>query len=250
VLGFSILKEKIMFAAISPTVGTQPFNDWFTPDTTARHVLGMEVTAVDPYWGLGTFMYVKSTDTILKGSVCMFDEAYNAVLCPSTAGQGFPVGVAMAPMTTGKYGWIQVAGRVVYATVSTVAADTTIGISGTGAGLVGAATTGKQLVNARNRIAATATVTVTAQTQAGIPVVNTADYKGFFLGMALSGTGIVASSIVATLDPDGRRIGVGTTIGTLTAAQVTATGSITLTGTYTGYGSGVINRPFVQGQIV
>ena len=239
-----------MFAAISSTLGTQPFNDWFAPDTVQRHPVGMEVTAVDPYWGLGTFLYVKSNDTIIKGSVCMYDEAYLGVLCPSTAGQGFPVGVAMAPMASGTWGWLQIAGRCVYKTVSTVAADAAIGISGTGAGLVGAATTGKQLVNARNRIAATATVTVTAQTQAGVPVLNTTDYKGFFLGMALSGTGIVASSIVATLDPDGRRIGVGTTIGTQTAAQVTATGSITLTGTYTGYGSGVINRPFCQGQIV
>jgi len=238
-----------MFAAIEGFAGTQPFNDWFVDDTTQRHVLGTVVKAVDPYWGFGEFMYIKSNDALLKGSIVMYDEAYLGVLCPSTAGQGFPVGVAMAPIASGKFGWIQLSGRCVYATVSTVAADVAIGVSGTGAGLVGAATTGKQLVNARNRIAATGTVTVTAQTQAGSAILNTADYKGFFLGMALSGTGIVASSIVATLDPDGRRIGVGTTIGTLTAAQVTATGSITLTGTYTGYGSGMISRPFVQGQI-
>ena len=54
-----------MFSAISPTVGTQPFNDWFTPDTTARQPLGMTVMAVDPFWGTGEFIYVKSNDAIL-----------------------------------------------------------------------------------------------------------------------------------------------------------------------------------------
>ena len=51
-----------MFAAISPTLGTQPFNDWFAPDTSQRHALGLTVTAVDPFWGAGKFMYIKSND--------------------------------------------------------------------------------------------------------------------------------------------------------------------------------------------
>lgn len=230
-----------MFAAISGFVGTQPFNDWFAPDTTARHVLGTKVTAVDPFWGLGVFMYVKSTDAVLKGSVCMWDESYNAVLLPSTALQGFPWGVAMAPMSTGKYGWIQIEGRAVYATNATVAADAIVAIAA--AGILGATATGKQLIGVRNRVAATGTKTVTAQTHAGQAVLDTAGYDGFFLGMALSGTGIPASTVVAALDPDGKRIYTGSAIGTTGDKNSTATGSITLTGTYTGFGSGMINSP-------
>lgn len=230
-----------MFASITPTIGTQPFNDWFAPDTTQRHPLGTKVTAVDPFWGLGVFMYVKSTDAVLKGSLCAWDESYNAGLLPSAVTQGFPWGVAMAPMASGTYGWIQLEGRAVYKTNATVAADGVVAVAA--AGILGATATGKQLIGVRNRVAATGTKTVTAQTHAGQAVLDTAGYDGFFLGMALSGTGIPASTVVAALDPDGKRIYTGSAIGTTGDKNATATGSITLTGTYTGYGSGMINNP-------
>lgn len=237
-----------MYSAINTFAGTQPFNDWFTPDTTQRHVLGTKVVAVDPFWGLGTFMYVKSADAILKGSLVMWDESYNGALLPSTALQGFPFGVAMAPMASGVYGWVQLEGRAVYKTNATVAADTAIAVAA--AGIAGTLAAGKQLVNVRNRVAATGTKTFTVNTQNGTNVLFAPNgYDGAFLGMALSGTGIPASTVVAGLDPDGKRIYTGSAIGTFGDKNSTATGSITLTGTYTGYGSGVINNPFAQGAI-
>lgn len=237
-----------MFAAIYGFAGTQPFNDWFVPDTVARQVLGTKVTAVDPYWGTGEFVYVKSADVIIKGSLVMWDEAYNGALLPTTANQGFPFGVAMAPMASGTFGWLQVSGRAVYKTNATVAADTAIGVAT--AGIAGTNTTGKQLVNVRNRIAATGTVTVTANVVASnSAILVPKGYDGFFLGMALSGTGIVASTVVAALDPDGKRIYTGSAIGTTGDKNPTASGSVTVTGTYTGYGSGIINTPFAQGAI-
>ena len=237
-----------MFSAIEGFAGTQPFNDWFVDDTTQRHVLGTLVKAVDPFWGLGEFMYIKSNDALLKGSLVMWDEVYQGVLLPSTTLQGFPFGVAMAPIASGKFGWIQLSGRCVYATSATVAADAAVAIAA--AGVVGASATGKQLVNVRNRISATGTKTFTATTQNGTNVIYCAQgYDGAFLGMALSGTGVGASAVVAALDPDGKRIYTGTAIGTASGANQTATGNITLTGTYTGYGSGMINRPFAQGAI-
>lgn len=236
-----------MFASISPVLGTQPFNDWFAPDSTQRHPLGFTVTAIDNFWGNGKFIYIKSTDAILKGSLTIWDEAFNGVLLPSTTLQGFPFGVAMAPMASGTYGWLQLEGRVVWKTSATVAADAAVAIAA--AGVVGASATGKQLVNVRNRISATGTKTVTASTQVNTGILLTGGYDGFFLGMALSGTGIPASTVVAALDQDGKRIYTGSAIGTTGDKNSTASGSITLTGTYTGYGSGVINNPFAQGAI-
>lgn len=230
-----------MFAPISPTAGVQPFNDWFAPDTTQRHALGTTVDAVDPYWGHGTFMYVKSAAAILKGSLVAWDESYNGELLPSAVTQGFPWGVAMAPMASGTYGWIQLAGRAVYKTNATVAADGVVAVAA--AGILGATATGKQLIGVRNRVAATGTKTVTASTFIGTGVLKTAGYDGFFIGMALSGTGIPASTVVAKLDPDGQTIYTGSAIGTLGDKNSTASGTITLTGTYTGYGSGMINHP-------
>jgi hypothetical protein len=240
-----------MFAAIPDVVGSQPFNDWFAPDTTQRQPLGQTVTAVDPYWGFGEFMYIKSNDAILKGSLVTVGTAptYLGTLLPSTAGQGFSFGVAMAPMASGTYGWIQVSGACVYKTNATVAADTAVAVAA--AGIVGTLAAGKQLLNCRNVKAATATVTVTANTQNGTGVLFCPQgYDGLFLGIALSGTGIPASTVVAALDPDGKRVYTGSAIGTLGDKNSTATGQITLTGTYTGYGQGIIMRPFAQGQIL
>ncbi|MGZ5029078.1 MAG: hypothetical protein ACXWAT_00565 [Methylobacter sp.] len=231
-----------MFAPISSFAGEQPFNDWFAPDTTQRHPLGLKITAVDPYWGLGVFMYIKSTDAILKGSVVMWDEAYQGVLLPTSTLQGFPWAVAMAPMASGTYGWVQTEGRVVYQTNATVSADAIVAIAA--AGIIGATATGKQLTGVRNRISATGTKTVSGTlTTLGSHVLRTSGYDGLFLGMALSGTGIPASTVVAKLDPDGRTIYMGSAIGTVGDKTATATGSITLTGTYTGFGSGIINNP-------
>lgn len=236
-----------MYAPIFPITGSTPFNDWFVPDTTQRHPLGLRVMALDPYWGFGEFMYAKSADAVIKGSVVIWDFDMSLVLIPSTTLQGFPFGVAMAPMASGVYGWIMVAGLAVYKTSATVAADANVAIAA--AGVVGASATGKQLLGVRNQKAATATKTVTAGTQSGNNVLTTNGYDGFFLGMALSGTGIPASTVVAALDPDGRRIYTGSAIGTLGDKNSTATGSITLTGTYTGYGAGQINHPHAQGAI-
>lgn len=236
-----------MFAAISPTVGTQPFNDWFTPDTVQRQPLGMEVTAVDPFWGTGEFIYIKSNDAILKGSLVMWDETYLGALLPTTTLQGFPFGVAMNAIPSASFGWLQIAGRAVYKTNATVAADVAIAVAA--AGIAGTLVAGKQLVNVRNRIAATGTKTFTANSQNNTSVLYIAQgYDGAFLGMALSGTGVPASTFVAALDPDGKRIFMGSAIGTIDKVA-TATGSFTLTGTYTGFGSGIINRPFAQGAI-
>lgn len=235
-----------MFASID-FVGSQPFNDWFAPDTTQRHRLGLKITATDNFWGEGEFIYVKSNDAILKGSLVAWDEAYNGTLLPSTAGQGFSFGVAMAPAASGTYCWLQISGRCVYKTNATVAADTAVAVAA--AGIAGTLANGKQLLNTRNRVAATGTLTVTAGTVNGSGTLTTGGYDGFFLGMALSGTGIPASTVVAKLDPDGRTIYMGSAIGTLDKTA-TATGSVTVTGTYTGFGGAIINYPFAQGQIV
>ncbi len=109
--------------------------------------------------------------------------------------------------------------------------------------MVGAYSTLKGFTGVRNVKSATATTTVTAGTTNGTGVLTTGGYDGFFVGMALSGTGIPASTLVAKLDPDGRTIYTGSAIGTLGDKNSTATGSITLTGTYTSYGAGVIMYP-------
>ena len=246
-----------MFAPLD-FAGPSPFNDWFAPDTVQRMPLGVKVCAVDPFWGYGEFVYIKSNDAILKGSLVAIGGAAVAAgvqtrtlgtLLPSTAGQGFPFGVAMAPMASGTFGWVQVAGTVVYKTNATVAADTAVAVAA--AGIVGTLANGKQLLGVRNTKAATGTDTAVVNTTNGSYVLTFRDgYDGFFLGEAITGTGIPASTVIAKLDPDGRTVYMGSAIGTVGDKLATATGSITLTGTYTGFGQGFVQYPFAQGQIV
>lgn len=238
-----------MFAQISPLVGTPAFNDFNASDATQRVPLGTMVKAVDNFWGTGTFIYLKSNATVIKGSLVMWDELYQAALLPSTAGQGFPFGVAMVPAASGNYFWAQVQGFAILKSTSDVAADVAASVAG--AGLAGALAAGKQLLNTRIRKANAATKTVTAITQASNGVLYCPNgYDGVFLGAALSGTGIPASTVAAGLDPDGKRIYTGSAIGTLGDKSSTASGSITLTATFTGYLGAMINFPCAQGQIL
>lgn len=237
-----------MYAPVIGYAGVQPFNDWFTPDTTQRLPLGTLIPAVDPFWGGAEFVYAKASGAITKGWFCVLDNNFLAVGVPNTANQGFPVFVAMMTMADGAYGWFMKSGLAVYKTTATVAAGTAIGI--TGVGTVGANTAGKQILGVRNLISATGTKTVTAQTVNGSSLLYCpAGYDGIFAGMALSGTGVPASTVAAILLPDGKTINMGSALGTGGDKTATATGQITLTGTYTGYGSGVISSPFAQGAI-
>lgn len=238
-----------MYAPSTPMAGPQPFNDWFISDSTQRHVAGLKLDAIDPYWGYGEFVYGKAKATIAKGNLCRLDNNFFADLVPNTANLGIPVYVAMAPaMVSGNWGWFMKAGQAVMAATATVAADVAIGL--TGAGTVGAVTAGKQILGARNFLPQTTTKVLTnVVTVNANPVIVTSGYDGWFVGMALSGTGIAAASIVAVLYSDGRSVGVGTVVGTLAAAQITATGAVSVTGTYTGFTVAMIESPLAQGQI-
>jgi len=241
-----------MFAPVTPFAGANPFNDWFEPDTIQRNPLGLRVVAECPFYGYGTFIYVKSNDAILKGSIVEIDESMLATLYPNTANLGRPFGVAVAPMPSGDFGWVQVEGVAVYRTNATVAADAAIGIAA--AGILGTNSAGKQALGVRNRKSATATISLTnTNTQSGSgKLFRASGYEllggGAFLGMALSGTGIPGSTVVAGLDPDGKTIYMGSAIGTFDRTA-TATGLVTVTGTFTGFGLGVLNNPHMQGAI-
>lgn len=234
-----------MFAPIN-FAGATPFNDWFAPDTTQRHPLGMELDAYDPWWGYARFRYVKSNGTILKGSLCVVGTAptHLATLTPTTVNLGQEQCVAMAPMASGTYGWVQTVGNAIYILSATAAADAAVGIHTSAGSLTGTIVAGRGIIGIHHYKAPTATLTWTANTTNGTGVIKVpSGYDGAFIGMALSGTGVPASTVVAKLDPDGQTIYTGSAIGTLGDKNSTATGSITLTGTYTGYGMGYLSRP-------
>lgn len=234
----------------APYMGvSQSMSDWFTPDTTQRHLLNHAVDAMDPFWGFGEFVYGKAAAALDKGNLCVEQTTlgtYDKV--PNSPNLGQPVVIAMNTMAINTFGWFMRTGLAVIKTTATVAANAALGL--TGAGTVGANTAGKQLLGAHNLKAATATEAKTnVQTTNGSSVLKVPQgYDGWFLGMALSGTGIPASTVVARLDPDGQTVYMGSAIGTVDKLA-TATGAVTVTGTYTGYGLARVHNAFIQGAI-
>lgn len=215
--------------------------------------VGTITTVVDPYWGgleLIRLAVPTSTTAIVAGTLAVWDSSFQYVIAPNTANMGQSLGVSMSAIplnaTYVQYAWFVIGGKFPVLCGASVAADTTFGITAAGKG--GANSAGKQILNARVRTAATATVAkANTTTQSGSAVLKVANTDGWFVGVVLSGTGITGGTTVAGIDADNRSVTM--------SANATASGSVTVTGTYNDgsanyWNTAILNRPFAQGQIV
>ena len=217
-------------------------------DPIQKHQVGTRFNAVCndystaagyPNGGGAELIYVKAGGTFLNGRLVHVDKDWTLLDVPSTAGTGRSLFVTLSSFSaTNIYGWVMASGMCpvrtsVAATVGPVYVGTTGVITPTAAN-------GKQILGASTVIAASGTVTKTAKTLNGSPVIKVNDVGGLYVGMTMSGTGL--SGTIASIDPGANEI-------TLTANS-TATATVTMTGTHTGFGIVHINDPFVQGQVV
>lgn len=223
----------ISIASLNPIVGSlgpgAMLND---PDTTQRFALGTVLEGVDPFgiFGYGKFIYlqVASGSTITVNQVCVYNDAMQVVVNPTTTLTGRALCVAKAPMAAGEYGWFQLAGSMIPAKASaSVAAGAAVFASGT-AGSVAASGAGLQIIGATSLRASTATRVITGTTRTGSKVLKLASpAAGVFLDQVVSGTGVPASSEVTAIGANG---------GEVTMSEsATASGTVTLTFTNTGY---------------
>ncbi len=233
-----------------PLLGSQPVGNFFVPDSVARHKVGATITVNDPYYGGQELIYLAvPTSTALKvGHAVTWDLNNSVVALPNTANTGFPVALALNAVASDasnvQYSWFLIEGQALAWSSASVAAAAAIGV--VAAGQLGAVAAGKQILNARVAAAATTTVAKTnTATQSGSTLIKVSNTDGWFVGIALSGTGIQATTTVTAIDPDNRTV-------TMSLAA-TATGSVTVTGTRNDgtnfYNVVTIDRPFVQGQI-
>lgn len=120
------------YAPADDYVGAQPIT---TADDVAKHQLGLVLKGADPVLGMGKFMYLQNATggAVGIGATLLIDERTGATAGTVAASRG-PIGVAMANLTAGQYGWFQVEGvAVVQAT--TAAANAPAYVSAT-AGVV------------------------------------------------------------------------------------------------------------------
>lgn len=270
------------YGPLFPYAGARPLQDYFLP----ANDLGGGVTGVlgsayggpgslptfmppgaivpgfDNYWGGVEFMYVQANGTINAWNLVQIIPAvvsgriqFQATQLANSANQSRSVGVAIQQMASGQYGWVAVSGLVPVNSTASVAANTPIGIAAAGQG--GASSAGKEIENCVSILPATTTVTkncLLTANQTTVLVTGNNTIDGLFVGCAVSGTGIPAGAVVATLDPDGRRFTMSAGPGLGGAAvNATASGGVVVTGTYNDgtnfYNACHINRPFAQGRI-
>lgn len=232
-----------------PQLGTQPVGNFFVPDNVQRQKLGATLAVVDPFYGGQELIYLAvPTSTALKvGHAVTWDNTNNIIALPNTANQGFPVAFSLNAVASDaanvQYSWFLIEGQTLCWSSASVAAGAQIGI--VAAGQLGANSAGKEILGARVTAAATTTVVkANTLTQSGSPVITPSNTDGWFVGMAITGTGIAASSVI-------------TAIGELNKVTLnnnaTATGSVSVTGTRndgTNFWNLVaIDRPQAQGAI-
>lgn len=90
-------------------------------DDTAQAPLGTIVTAQDPSYGVGEFIYLKGVASTVVGSVVHFNYDDHSTALAAADGIG-PIATAMAATVADKFGWYQISGKGV-AKVAALFAD-------------------------------------------------------------------------------------------------------------------------------
>lgn len=177
---------------------------------------GSQAEISDPVWGPGKAMFARAGGAIRLYGLCVLTPVYDATNqtmqqnmteAPNTTLLGRPLYVYMGntALTTGQYGWFMFSGVSPINGTATVAADTAIGI--VAAGQVGTLAAGKQLMNARNAIAASNTLVKAGVGASGDNFIYFAGgTQGFFVGGYVSGTGVGASAIISEVNPNNIKV--------------------------------------------
>jgi len=97
------------FTIRNPLVGSQAIAN---TETTQRHPLGTIVTADDPTYLAGEFVYLKGVASTAVGSWVTYnmDDGSTTLLAANAIG---PVAVAMSANVASQYGWYQIQGKAV-----------------------------------------------------------------------------------------------------------------------------------------
>lgn len=191
--------------------------------------LGTIITVNDPYWGTQELIRLQAPASTVAnvGTVWTYDANWLAAAVAVSTNLNQPCAVAMSytPSTaTAQYVWAIIGGRAPVLASAAFASGAPAYISATAGKIFTTATTGREIGTMRSVAAATATVAkANTTTVNGSAVLKVSNTNGWFVGVALSGTGIPTATIIA-IDPDDRTVTM--------SANATASGSVTVTGTY------------------
>lgn len=149
---------------IEARLGVQPIA---TTQTTQAHDLGTIISARDPTYGHGEFIYLLGLAGTLAGLTVTYSSRTGVTALGTTSGVvegGAPVAVAMSANVASQYGWYQIEGDAVVlkTAVAITPATVKVYLSATAGRLMPTSVAGRQVVGAR--WAHTTTVTSTTST--------------------------------------------------------------------------------------
>lgn len=253
-IGYPAIEE---FVVATPVLAGLPVGSPWPPVAG-----GGIISAEDPVWGTGEFIFARANATIPIKALCTFQPTWNAttrtfdwnaVPAANVTNTGRSVGVCMSEqpqvgavnaLTAGQFGWFMVGGTYPVNGTATVAAGTTVGL--TAAGQIGANAAGRQVLNAVSVTPATQTVVVASVSgRAADDRIVVANTDGLFVGGYIAGTGVGASCIIRGIDRIKNELWVSV------VNSATVTGNITQTANNSTIFYNVIHmdRPFLQGAI-
>lgn len=133
------------FKVTSNVIGFQPISE---TSTVKNHPLGTRVTAYDPDYGVGEFIYLAGVASTVAGSWVTYnaDDFTTTLLAPAAIG---PVAVAMSANDAATdYGWYQIDGKA-SASAADVADNAKVYIDTAAGKCDDAAVAGDRVYNAR-----------------------------------------------------------------------------------------------------
>ena len=158
------------YTITTPLAGSQPIA---TTSTVKNHPQGMIVSAIDPVYGAGEFIYLEGAANTIVGSIVTYVASGTTTLSTTSGvvNGGAPLAVAMSANVDGSYGWYQISGdAVIKKTAVKVdpAGTTKVYLSATAGRVMQTSVAGRQVIGARW----TTATTVTSTTSTAVATLN------------------------------------------------------------------------------
>lgn len=135
--------------------GCQPIAD---TSTVQNHPVGKIVTAKDPTYGEGEFIYLLGIGSTAVGSIVTYNGATGVTaLAAVGANKPQPIAVAMSANVASQWGWYQISGIAVMKKTCTVSLAANAAVGVLTAGLIAGTGSGKEVQGALVAAVASAT---------------------------------------------------------------------------------------------
>lgn len=136
------------YTITSHIIGPQPIE---VTDTVQNHPIGTVVTASDPVYGAGEFIYLKGVASTAARDLVIYDTYANTTK-RAVAGDRGPAAVAMSANVANQFGWYQIGGAAVVKT-ATVANNGNVYVTATAGQVDDAVVAGDKVDSARFKTA-------------------------------------------------------------------------------------------------